>query len=99
MTGDLQYLINDGQRSCLSAAAARPERQSGVGKTALLENLNNKLSDSRHIFDLVILVKASAGVMNIETIQKVMRYRLAISKDVWDDKIEQSREQQKFPGG
>ncbi|GAY63285.1 hypothetical protein CUMW_224340 [Citrus unshiu] len=63
----------------------------GVGKTTLLENLNSKFSDTTHNFDLVILVKASAGAINIETIQQVMRYRLAIPNEVWDNKNQQGR--------
>ncbi|KAK9230475.1 hypothetical protein WN944_023445 [Citrus x changshan-huyou] len=69
----------------------------GVGKTTLLENLNSKFSDTTHNFDLVILVKASAGAINIETIQQVMRYRLAIPNEVWDNKNQQVNELKNYP--
>lgn len=63
----------------------------GVRKTAILNSLNSKFSDSINNFDPVILVKASCGVINIEKIQPVIRYKLKISDEIWNSKDKQGR--------
>ncbi|KAH9718051.1 putative disease resistance protein [Citrus sinensis] len=63
----------------------------GVGKTTLLRNLNHKFSNAGHNFDRVILVESRTDVINIETIQLVLKYRLAIPNEVWDNKNQQGR--------
>lgn len=63
----------------------------GVGKTTLLRNLNHKFSNAEHNFDRVILVESRTDVINVETIQFVLKYRLAIPNEVWDNKNQQGR--------
>ncbi|XP_031263513.1 probable disease resistance protein At5g43730 [Pistacia vera] len=60
----------------------------GVGKTTLLQKLNNKFIDKRRGFNVVIWVTVSKEV-NLNGIQEVIRNKLDIPEEIWERKIDE----------
>ncbi|KAJ0075169.1 hypothetical protein Patl1_34401 [Pistacia atlantica] len=60
----------------------------GVGKTTLLQKLNNKFIDKRRGFNVVIWVTVSKEV-NFNGIQEVIRNKLDIPEEIWERKIDE----------
>ncbi|KAJ0076269.1 hypothetical protein Patl1_34411 [Pistacia atlantica] len=60
----------------------------GVGKTTLLQKLNNKFVDNTRDFDVVIWVTVSQDV-NLNGIQEVIRHKLQIPDGTWETKTEE----------
>ncbi|KAL1223878.1 Disease resistance protein RPS5 [Cardamine amara subsp. amara] len=62
----------------------------GVGKTALLAQINNKLSKERQIFDFAIWIDVSRDVQ-IEKIQEDIGEKLAFCGDEWNCKTKRQQ--------
>ncbi|KAL6313624.1 hypothetical protein AAG906_006995 [Vitis piasezkii] len=67
----------------------------GVGKTTLLNRINNELHKNRVEFDAVIWVTVSRPA-NVEKVQQVLFNKLEIPKDKWDGRSEDERAEEIF---